>query len=172
MKAAAAPAGAAAAVRGRSIWGTWTLYPRPARTSYNSATLTLVMPAYRAGPCFGQDFLVTTLIHGNRRGAPSRIRVGSLSSIPAMARVSRHRAGVPIIAGYYYIRRVRFSRSARVPNVVAHHSCHVGVFRSLCRSSGLCVGSFYAASGCLSSRSIRPSAACGPLILAPISFVC
>ena len=110
-------------------------------------------------------------IHGNRRGAPSRIRVGSLSSIPAMACVARNRAGVPVIAAYHYIRRVRFSRRARIPNVVAHHGGHVGVFRSLCCSGGLCLGSFYAASACLSSCSIHPSAVCAPLILVPISFV-
>jgi hypothetical protein len=138
------------------MWASWAPYPHPARTSYNGATSTLVTPAYRAW--FGQDLLVTalTLTHGNRRGAPSRIRVGSLSSIPTMACVARNRAGVPVIAGYHYIRRVRFSRRARIPNVVAHHGRHVGCFRSLCCGGGLCVGSFYAASACLSFCSIPP----------------
>jgi hypothetical protein len=88
-----------------------------------------------------------------------------------MARVSRDRAGVPVIAAYHYIRGVRFSRRARIPNVVAHHGGHVGVFRSLCCGGGLCLGSFYAASACLSSCSIYPSAVCGPLILVAISLV-
>ena len=144
-----------------SMWGELIMgtLPTSARTSYNGAISTLVTPAYRA--CFGQDFLLTalTLTHGNRRGAPSRIRVGSLSSIPAMACVSRNRAGVPVIAGYHYIRRVRFSRRARIPNVVAHHGRHVGSFRSLCCGGGLCVGSFYAAPACLS----KPHSASAPV---------
>ena len=106
-------------------------------------------------------FVGTT--HGNRRGAPSRIRVGGLSSIPAMACASRNRAGVLVIAGYCYIRRVRFSCRARVPNVVAHHSRHVGLFRSLCCGGGLCIGRFYAAPRCLSSRSSRSSAGLRPV---------
>jgi hypothetical protein len=67
-----------------------------------------------------------------------------------MACVSRNRAGVPVIAGCYYVRSLRFSRRARIPNVVAHHRAHVGVFRSLRCRGGLCFGSFCAAPACLS----------------------
>ena len=74
-----------------------------------------------------------------------------------MACVARNRAGVPVIAGCYYVRSVRFSRRARIPNVVAHHRAHVGVFRSLCCRGGLCLGSFYAAPACLSVTRGNPS---------------